>query len=160
MLPLAKTVASMAPEVFDKADRLAKKVSGGKGLIALATGKSGDLLTGELLVKSGMNLNQLKSLMDGMVVQNREAIYSHAAGFVQEQMKNVSDHQVKTRSTNTALAIESDIVAMEIKTVIRALGLSNVDDLFKVVTVLNSLTIDQVQMYKGKGSVNPALGYF
>lgn len=159
MVPLVKTVASMAPTVYQKADAMARKLSGGKSLTDLVKGKNGDLLTGELLVKSGMDIKQLRALMDGMVVDNRQAIYEHAASFVQKQIKDVSDHQVRTVATDLSKTIESDIIAMEIKATIRALGLVNVDDLYKVVTVINSLTTDQVQMYKGKGAINPALGY-
>lgn len=161
MLQLVKGVATAAPIVYQGAEKLAKKISGGKSLSQLVTGTNGPALVGELLVKSGMPLPQLKALMEGYGVTDARDVLEHAAQFVQYEVKAVSDAAVKLDADMEGLSpsVRDDILARQIHETIKSLGLRDAAELMKVATVLRTVTIDQIKMYRDKGTINPKLGY-
>lgn len=159
MLQVVSAVASSAPAVYKKADAMAKKLSGGKGLKELVLRDNGPALTGEVLVKSGLPLERLRSLMDGFAIHDARDVYEHAARFVQGEVNAVSAAAVYVPDNGVSPSVRDDIVAKQIKDTIEIMGLKNVGELMKVATVLNTLTAAQVKMYKDKGLINPKLGY-
>lgn len=159
MLQVVTAVASSAPAVYRKANDLAKKVSGGRSLKDLVAGGNGPALTGELLVKAGLPLDRLRALMDGFAVAEARGVYEHAARFVQNEVTAVSNAAVQVSAEGVSPGMRDDIIAMQIHDAVKALGLRNASELMKVATVIHTLTVAQVQMYKSKGLLNPKLGY-
>lgn len=159
MLQVVSAVASSAPSVYKKADGMAKKLSGGKGLKQLVLRDNGPALAGEVLVKSGLPLERLRSLMDGFAIHDARDVYEHAVRFVQGEVNAVSAAAVQVPDNGVSPSVRDDIIAKQIKDTIEIMGLKNVSELMKVATVLNTLTAAQVKMYKDKGMINPKLGY-
>lgn len=159
MLQVVSAVASSAPSVYKKADEMAKKLSGGKGLKQLVLRDNGPALAGEVLVKSGLPLERLRSLMDGFAIHDARDVYEHAVRFVQGEVSAVSAAAVQVPDNGVSPSVRDDIIAKQIRDTIDIMGLKNVSELMKVATVLNTLTAAQVKMYKDKGLINPKLGY-
>lgn len=164
MLQVVSTVASAAPTVYESANKLVYKMTGGKkkNLKALVMGSdiNAPALAAEAMVRSGLDPNRLQGLLVGFGTTNAAEIMAHVSSQVVAEANAVSANQTPIdRVAGLSEGDAEDIYCAEIKGAIVALGLANVDALMRVTSVLNTLTVAKVKTYKRKGAISPALGY-
>lgn len=164
MLQVVSAVATTAPKVYDGANKLVYKMTGGKkkDLKALVLGSdtNAPALAAEAMVRSGLDPNRLQGMLVGFGTANAAEIMAHVSAQVVAEANAVSANQTKIgRVAGLSEGDAEDIYCAEIKAAVVALGLTNVDALMRVTSVLNTLTVDKVSTYKRKGAISPALGY-
>lgn len=164
---VVSTIASSAPVAMQKANQLVAKATGGRvtSIADYASSKLGKSLSGqqaavEFLARAGVPIATIDQALTQHQAPNRKALLQHVVTYVQQDAAAMAAVAVRhpTSEVLSPRAVES-IQFRQIKHAINRLGLSSVDDLMSVVSVIRSLTPDIAQAYKGEGVINPELGY-